>query len=57
MATTYTWAVNTLDRELSDGYVSTVHYTVNAMQTTPTLLERMALSVWSVLKLSFLTLT
>jgi len=30
MATTYTWAVNTLERELSDGYVSTVHYTVSA---------------------------
>ena len=34
MATTYTWAVNTLDRELSDGYVSTVHYTVNAADDT-----------------------
>ena len=34
MATTYTWAVNTLDRELADGYVSTVHYTVNAADDT-----------------------
>jgi|TARA_R100000479_G_scaffold174886_1_gene124401 hypothetical protein len=34
MATTFTWAVNTLDRELSDGYVSTVHYTVNAADDT-----------------------
>ena len=34
MATTYTWAVNTLDRELSDGYVSAVHYTVNAADDT-----------------------
>ena len=30
MATTFTWSVNTLDRELADGYVTTVHYTVNA---------------------------
>ena len=30
MANTYVWTVNTLDRELSDGYVSTAHYIVNA---------------------------
>ena len=34
MATTFTWAVNTLDRELADGFVGTVHYTVNAADDT-----------------------
>ena len=34
MATTFTWAVNTLDRELADGFVSNVHYTVNAADDT-----------------------
>jgi hypothetical protein len=28
--TTYTWNVANLERETSDGYVYTVHYTVNA---------------------------
>ena len=32
--TTFTWAVSTLDRQLSDGYVSTVHYTVSATDGT-----------------------
>ena len=30
MATTFTWAVSQLEREVSDGYVYTAHYTVNA---------------------------
>jgi hypothetical protein len=30
MADTYTWSINTLDRELSDGVVYTVHWTVSA---------------------------
>ena len=30
MADTYTWSINTLDRELSDGVVDTVHWTVSA---------------------------
>nr|BAR24820.1 hypothetical protein [uncultured Mediterranean phage uvMED] len=34
MATTFTWAVNTLDRELASGFVSNVHYTVNAADDT-----------------------
>ena len=32
--TTYTWGINTLERELSDGYVYTAHYTVNAVSST-----------------------
>nr|BAR39261.1 hypothetical protein [uncultured Mediterranean phage uvMED] len=34
MATTFTWAVSTLDRELADGFVGNVHYTVNAADDT-----------------------
>ena len=34
MATTYTWAVNTLERTTVDGIVYTVHYTVNANDGT-----------------------
>jgi hypothetical protein len=30
MADTYNWSINTLDRELSDGVVNTVHWTVSA---------------------------
>jgi hypothetical protein len=30
MADTYTWSVNTLDRELSNGVVYTVHWSVAA---------------------------
>lgn len=30
MSTVFTWKVNSLDRETSDGYVMTAHYTVNA---------------------------
>lgn len=32
--TTYTWAVAQLERETADGYVFTVHYTVNAADGT-----------------------
>ena len=35
MADTYTWSVNTLDRELSDGVVYTVHWSVAASRTNP----------------------
>lgn len=34
MATTFVWGINTLDRETSDGYVFTAHYTVNASDDT-----------------------
>ena len=30
MATTFTWAIANLERETSDGFVFTAHYTVNA---------------------------
>lgn len=30
MAITYTWGISTLERETSDGFVFTAHYTVNA---------------------------
>jgi hypothetical protein len=30
MATTFTWGINTLDRETADGFVFTAHYTVSA---------------------------
>jgi len=30
MATTFTWSINTLERETDDGFVMTAHYTVNA---------------------------
>jgi hypothetical protein len=32
--TTYTWKVSQLERETTDGYVFTVHYTVNAQDDT-----------------------
>jgi hypothetical protein len=32
--TTFTWAVAQLERETQDGYVFTVHYTVNAADDT-----------------------
>jgi hypothetical protein len=31
MATTFAWKINTLERELSDGYVFTAHYSVVAI--------------------------
>lgn len=34
MATTTTWSINTLDREVSDGYVYNVHYSVSAVSDT-----------------------
>ena len=34
MATTFTWGINTLERETDDGYVFTAHYTVNANDDT-----------------------
>jgi hypothetical protein len=34
MASTFTWAINTLDRETADGFVMTAHYTVNAADDT-----------------------
>ena len=34
MATTFTWGVNTLERETADGFVFTAHYTVNANDGT-----------------------
>jgi len=30
MAATFTWGINTLERETDDGFVMTAHYTVNA---------------------------
>lgn len=36
MTTTFTWAIANLERETSDGYVFTVHYTVNAADGTYT---------------------
>ena len=36
MADTYSWKVVTLDREISNGTVYTVHYTVSASRTNPT---------------------
>jgi hypothetical protein len=30
MATTFTWSINTLERETNDGFVFTAHYNVNA---------------------------
>ena len=35
MADTYTWSVNTLDRELSDGVVYTVHWNLAASRANP----------------------
>ena len=34
MSTTFTWNIANLERETSDGYVYTVHYTVNAADGT-----------------------
>ena len=34
MSTTFTWAIANLERETSDGYVFTAHYTVNANDGT-----------------------
>jgi hypothetical protein len=34
MATTFTWNIAQLDRETADGYVFTVHYTVDAKDDT-----------------------
>lgn len=35
MADTYTWSVNTLDRELSNGVVYTVHWSLAASRPNP----------------------
>jgi hypothetical protein len=34
MATTFTWAIANLDRETTDGFVFTAHYTVSAADDT-----------------------
>lgn len=34
MATTFTWAIANLDRETSDGFVFTAHYTASATDDT-----------------------
>jgi hypothetical protein len=34
MSTTFTWKVSQLERETADGFVYTVHYTVNASDDT-----------------------
>jgi hypothetical protein len=34
MSTTFTWNIAQLERETADGYVFTVHYTVNAQDDT-----------------------
>jgi hypothetical protein len=34
MSTTYTWKIAQLERETADGYVFTVHYTVDASNDT-----------------------
>jgi hypothetical protein len=34
MATTFTWGINTLERETSDGFVFTAHYTISAEDGT-----------------------
>jgi hypothetical protein len=34
MATTFTWGINTLERETDDGFVMTAHYTVDANDGT-----------------------
>jgi len=34
MTTTFTWAIAQLERETTDGYVFTAHYTVNAADGT-----------------------
>jgi hypothetical protein len=35
MADTYTWSINTLDREISDGVVYTVHWSLAASRPNP----------------------
>lgn len=35
MADTYTWSINTLDRELSNGVVYTVHWSLSASRVNP----------------------
>ena len=32
--TTFTWSINTLERELADGYVFVAHYSVSAVSST-----------------------
>ena len=32
--TTFTWSINTLERELSDGYVFVAHYSVSAVSSS-----------------------
>lgn len=34
MSTTFTWGINTLERETADGFVFTAHYTINASDDT-----------------------
>jgi len=34
MATTFAWKINTLEREVSDGYVFVAHYSVVAISST-----------------------
>lgn len=34
MSTTFTWKINSLDRETSDGFVMTAHYTITAQDDT-----------------------
>jgi len=34
MATTFAWKINTLEREISDGFVFTAHYSVVAISDT-----------------------
>jgi len=34
MSTTFTWGINTLERETDDGFVFTAHYTINASDDT-----------------------
>lgn len=34
MATTFTWAISNLDRETTDGFVFTAHYTISAADDT-----------------------
>jgi hypothetical protein len=34
MSTSFTWGINTLERETEDGFVFTAHYTINASDDT-----------------------
>ena len=45
--TTFTWAVGTMDRQLSNGAVQTVHYTVTANDGTMKLVRMAALVLTS----------